>query len=124
MTQVYDFAAVESELLELFKVKLGVRAPSLAKAIKKSGRRMPRDAHRAVAAFSDARMQAAHPKLARMVDATSLETSISVLRSHLEAIDPGERRKDALLGFLGTQAVNVLVIAAVIIGLLYWRGFL
>ena len=59
-----------------------------------------------------------------MVDHQAVMTAQTVLHSHLEKIDPKERRKDAILSMLGAQAFNVLGVIALVIGLMAWRGLL
>lgn len=119
-----DLNAIEQNLLNVLRVKLGVKARNLSRGMKRAGRRLPRDAHRAAEVISNAKAQLAHPKLARMVDFHSVISAETLLHSHLEKIDPKERRKDALLSMLGTQAFNVLGVIVLVIGLMAWRGLL
>lgn len=124
MLTMSEFDAIERRLLDALRAKLGVRSRSLAKGMKRAGRRLPRDAHRAARVLKDARLQAQHPKLSRLVDETSLKTAEATVMRHLDKINPSERRKDAILSLLGSLAINVLAVVALVVGLMYWRGLL
>ncbi len=119
-----DLKAIEQKALIALRAKLGVRARDLQRGMKRAGRRLPRDAHRAAEVISNAKAQLAHPKLARMVDLHSVSTAEAVLHRHLDKIDPKELRKDAVLSMLGTQAFNILLVFALVIALMAWRGLL
>jgi hypothetical protein len=119
-----DYIALEQHALDALRAKLGVKARDLPRAMKNVGRRLPREAHRAALVLSDAKGHAAHPKLARMIDVHSVEVAARVLHEHLEKIDPKARRKNMILDMLGVQAINILVVIALVIGLMMWRGLL
>lgn len=124
MSHITDLDAIEGRLLEGLRSKLRIRARDLARGMKKAGRLLPRDAHRAAGKIVTAKHDATHPKLSRMLDFEALEAAEAVVQRHLDKIDPKERRKDAWLSFAGTQALNFIGIAALVLGLLAWRGFL
>jgi len=119
-----DIEAIEARVLAALRSKLSVRSKSLTKAMKRAGRRLPREAHRAAAVLTDARRDVANPKLARLVDPASLHAAEETITRHLDKIDPSERRKDALLSMAGAQALNLLGVGVLVLGLLAWRGLL
>ena len=119
-----DFSQLERNALTALRAKLGVKATDLPHGMKRAGRRLPRDAHRAAEVISTAVSHSAHPNLGRMIDTDSVVAADTVLHAHLGKIDPKERRKDAILSFLGTQAFNVLAVIALVVGLMYWRDLL
>ena len=47
---------------------------------------------------------------------------MTVLRDTLKDIDPKERRKDAVLSILGSVVMNLILLGAVILAFLWWRG--
>ncbi|MDG1116838.1 MAG: hypothetical protein P8N72_06900 [Flavimaricola sp.] len=63
-----------------------------------------------------------NPKLARMVDAEKALGARDRLTAHLMTVDPKERRKDRILGILGGLAFNLLLIGALAVIWLRWRG--
>lgn len=119
-----DFHAMEQKALGALRLKLGVKARDLPRAMKRAGRRLPKDAHRAADVMIAAQAQAGHPKLARMVDGLAVDAAAARLHEHLAKIDPKERRKDIILSMLGAQAFNILAVIALVVGLLLWRGLL
>ncbi len=119
-----DLHAIEQKALAALRKQLGVKARDLPRGMKRAGRRLPRDAHRAAEVISTAKTQLAHPKLARMVDGQAVTAAEVDLHAHLSKIDPKERRKDAILSMLGAQAFNVLGVIALVIALMAWRGLL
>ena len=124
MSADLDFSVIEEKALGALKAKLGIKARSLPKGMKRAGRRLPKDAHRAADVLCQARVQSGHPKLSRMVDPEAVEAAQLALHGHLDKIDPKERRKDRVLSMLGTQAFNVLAVIALVVGLMIWRGLL
>jgi hypothetical protein len=124
MQRELDFTAIEQKALGALRVKLGVKALDLPRAMKSAGRRLPKDAHRAAKVICEAQAKAMHPKLARMIDGEAVEAAALTLHVHLDKIDPKERRIDAILSVLGTQAFNVLAVIALVVGLMWWRGLL
>ncbi|MGH1575598.1 hypothetical protein [Planktotalea sp.] len=124
MQRELDFTAIEQKALAALRTRLGVRSKDLPRAMKSAGRRLPREAHRAAQVLGEAKVHSAHPKLARMVDHGAVDAAEQTLHAHLEKIDPKERRTDMILAMLGTQALNVLAVIALVVGLMWWRGLL
>lgn len=124
MQQDPDLNVIEQKALKALRSRLGVKARNLPRGMKRAGRRLPRDAHRAAGVISAAKAQIGHPKLGRMVDMHSVTSAETVLHGHLEKIDPKERRKDLILSMLGTQAFNILAVFALVVGVMMWRGLL
>lgn len=124
MSSDLDFEAIEQRALAALHAKLGVKAQTLSAGMKSAGRRLPKRAHRAAGVIYEAHVHGAHPKLSRMLDGAAITSAESTLHAHLDKIDPKERRKDVVLGMLGTQALNVLAVIALVVGLMLWRGLL
>ena len=59
-----------------------------------------------------------------MMDVQAITTAHSDLITHLEGIDRGERRKSAILAWLGTVAFGLIMLFVAVIVVLVWRGFL
>ena len=119
-----DIDAIESRVLAALRAKLKVRARTVQSGMKRAGRRLPREAHRAADVLTLARRDASNPKLARLLDPVSLHSAEQAILRHLEKIDPKEQRKDMMLSMAGAQALNLLGVAALVVVLLAWRGFL
>ncbi len=124
MTGHSDLDALEARLVAKLRSKLNIKSKSLQKGMRRAGRLLPKEAHRAAETISQAQSFQAHPKLSRRVDLQAVSGAEKAIEYHLNKIDAKERRKDAWLSFAGTQAVNLLGILALVLGLLIWRGLL
>jgi len=112
------------EVEQLLQAKLGVRGGSLSTRLSRAGRRLPRRIQKAGQVIIDAQAKAAHPKLARMLDAPMVDRAFADITEHLKTIDPADRRKGAILGLLGGLVFNLLVLAVIVVVLMRWRGVL
>ena len=110
------------ELKKLMRDKLGVRAGSFSVALRKAGRRLPRSMRRYGRELAIAEGLSEHPKLRNTLDKPRLDMAASRIREHLTGIDVSDRRKGYFLGVLGAIAFNILVIAAILMAILMWRG--
>ena len=63
-----------------------------------------------------------HPKLRKRVDGPAVKAAHDRIARHIDTIDPKERRKDFWLGQLGSLAFNLLVIVALVVTVVKWRG--
>lgn len=109
-------------LEQLMQSQLGVRARTLEKAFARAGRRLPKRIRRAGKVITDAQAVHQHPKLARLHDPKALNTAFADVTAHLQALDPADRRKGAMLGVLGGLVFNLIVLLAAIVVLLLWQG--
>ncbi len=113
-----------SELEQLLQDRAGVRGRDFATKLRRARRCLPRQARRAGQRIVAAGAMMAHPGLARLVDQSGLQQDAKALRDALQQIDPKERRKDVYLAVLGGVVMNLLLLAAVIFGVLWWRGMI
>ncbi|TCL10254.1 hypothetical protein BXY66_2323 [Shimia isoporae] len=112
------------EVLLLAKAKFGVRSKSLDKAMKKIGRRVPNWLHKEAAVIADARGLTGHPKLMMQMDHVRVQRAFDSIKAHLETVDRRERRIDRILDVLGSVSFNLIVLTALVILFLRWRGFI
>ncbi len=112
------------DLTRLAGQKFSFEAETLEKAMKKSGRRLPRRAHKQAKVLFEAERLAGHPKLTLMLDAEKIAKAQAALRTALEQIDPKDRRKGMVLSTLGLLSFNLIVVFALLVAILLWRGFL
>lgn len=111
-------------LAQLIEAKLDVRGRGLEAKLKRAGRRIPRHIRAEAALLVEAMRLQSHPKLSRQTDTARLETAAATVERYLQGLDPWDRRKAVLLDWLAVNAFNLLVIGALVIGVLLWRGFL
>ena len=112
------------ELRLLMQEKLRLRGRSLGRLAAKAGRRLPKGVQRDVETLSAAQMQCQNPKLARMVDTSSVTAAHTRIREHLKAIDPKERRKTKMLNMLGLISFQLIFMVVVFIAYVWWRGLI
>jgi len=111
-----------SDLEQLLHDRAGVRGRDLGTKLRRARRRLPRYARKAGQRVVSASAMMAHPKLARLVDQSGLQQDTKTLRDALHQIDPKERRKDFLLSIVGSLVMNLLLLAVLVFGVLWWRG--
>ncbi|WP_299351484.1 hypothetical protein [uncultured Shimia sp.] len=112
------------DLTQLAGEKFGFKAKSLARAMKKIGRRLPPRAHKQAAILIEAEDRAGHPKLSRMLDAQAIDRAFGTLEAALKQIDPADRRKGMVLSTLGMVSFNLIVVFVIVMAVLLWRGLL
>jgi len=109
-----------SEIRTLLRDNLSIRGKDLPTQLRKAGRLLPRRVRKDAKTLVEARGIIQNPKLARMVDQDKLNTAHRSVVDYLGTIDPSERRKDRILGFLGVIAFNVLLFGAAFVTWLVW----
>lgn len=62
-----------------------------------------------------------NPKLARLHDPVAVDRAFKDITTHLDTIDPAERRKGMILGVMGGLVFNLLVLVGAIVLLLRWQ---
>ena len=108
----------------LVRTKFGIETDDLDVAMRKIGRRLPRSAHRHAAQLVEFQTKSAHPKLRLNVDPVAFAKSYRGLMHALQSYDPSVKRMDLLLGTLASVAFNLIVVFALFVIVLKWRGFL
>lgn len=109
---------------ELLREKLGVRARDLASALRRARYRLPRRVYNRGMLLAGAQDRARHPKLRLTLDMPVLAGAAREIQAHLRAIDLADRRKGWWLGMLGGLAFNILLLIALVIAFLVWRGLI
>ncbi|KPP92512.1 MAG: hypothetical protein HLUCCA08_16475 [Rhodobacteraceae bacterium HLUCCA08] len=112
------------EVRRLLDERLRVRGRSLSRQLRRAGRMLPRRLRRDARALVEAQSLTGHPTLGLMLDRTRLGAAHRRLVEHLEAIDPVEARKTRVIRLAATIALNLLIVAGLLVAVLVWRGFL
>ncbi len=124
MLNAADLELKTSALLEELRAKFGVRAKTVQRAMRKVGRRVPARLHKQAAVIVAAHKLGGNPKLMRQVDEGAVSRAFELLQAHLETIDVRKRRTDRILDVLGSVSFNLIVLCAVMVVFLRWRGVL
>ena len=118
-----DLLADIEELQELLKANAGVSG-DLATALGKARRQLPRRIYKQGMRLVQALPLLEHPKLRLTLDEKALQGAAREVKTHLTAIDVADRRLGRVLDVLGSMAFSLLVVFALLIIVLRWRGFL
>lgn len=124
MIDAKETVARNAGLKRLLGEKYGVRGRDLAQSVRRTGRRLPKGIRAQAAILIEAERLATIPKLARRIDSAAVKRAERALKMHLEAIDAKDRRRGRMLALAATIAAQVLLISAVFITWLWWRGYI
>jgi hypothetical protein len=102
--------------------KLRVGGADLHRTLSRTRRQLPHRIQRQARQLAEAEPLAAHPRLRRTLNAVALEAAASEVSKYLSGIDVANRRKGWWLSLLGGVAVNLLLLGALLVLLLRWRG--
>ena len=117
-----DLNVMADALQTKLEEKYRLRARDLPQAVAKAGRRLPRRHRRAARELISARALGGHPKLMRRVNLAALQRAHSEIMRYLDTIDPADVRRGAILSMLGDIVLKLLIVFAVFITWLWWRG--
>lgn len=110
------------KIAALMEERLGIRGDGFEAKVARAGRLLPRKLRREAAVLVEARRMAAHPRLRCRVDDRRLRKAARVFERYLVRIDPAERRVTRLVNWLAGNALNILIVAALTVAVLAWRG--
>lgn len=116
------FAMQVEEIRTLLEERLKVRGRSLDRQVNKAGRLLPRRVRGQARYIAQAATLAQNPKLLRMIDWPRTEAAHAEVVAWLRTIDPSERRWTRIINMAALIAFNLLLIAGLLVGFLWWRG--
>lgn len=122
--ELAEFKQKQAALEEALRQRLRVRGRDLGGQMRRAGRLLPKRIHRAGRVLTEAGTKLSHPKLARQVDPVLVNKAFDEIDAHLATIDPADRRKGAILGWLGALVFNLLVVTALVIVLMRWQDLI
>jgi len=109
---------------ELMELRLRARGSGLAEKLARGGRALPRRVRAAAGTLAEAAQMAQNPKLLVQIDELRVAAAYDICLHYLGPLGRGARRKGAALDILATMAFSLVVVAALVIGVLVWRGYL
>ncbi len=119
-----ELQARADRLAHLIEERLDVRGTGLEAKLRRAGRLLPKHIRAEAGLLVEAMAVQGHPKLSRQVDMVRLARAAKVVENYLLDINPWDRRRAIVLNWLAVNAFNLLVIGAVGLAVLLWRGFL
>ena len=108
----------------LMEQRLRLKGKDLREKLRKGGRLLPRRVRAAAETLADAAERSQNPKLLLQIDETAVVAAYDVCSKHLGKIDPKYRRTSNALRTASSIAGSLLVVGLIVIGVLYWRGYL
>ena len=108
----------------LMEQRLRVRGTGLGEKLRKGGRLLPRRVRAAAEILQTGAVMAQNPKLWAQVDQQAVAQAYDTCVRHLNGVDGGDRRKGALVGVVASAAFSLLAVAALLLVVLHWRGFI
>ncbi len=109
---------------QLLEEKHGLGGRDLATKLRRGKRLLPRKVRDAADALAAAAEKARNPKLMGQVDMGQVADAYDVCVRHLAGIDPAERRRGTMIGMVESVGIGVLIFGVVIVGIMYWLGYL
>ncbi|GKY88083.1 hypothetical protein [Sinisalibacter aestuarii] len=119
-----DLQARADRLAHLIEERLDIRGTGLSAKLGRGGRRLPRAVRDAGEQLLLAQRMAATPKLARQIDYDRIAAACDVAERMLGRIDPWERRTTFAVNWLAGNAFNLIVVAALALAVIVWRGLM
>jgi len=100
----------------------GVRAKTLDKALRKTGRRMPKRLHAQARLIVDAQGLGGNPKLMRRIDGAAIARAEEDVVGWLDTVDRADRRRGFWIWAGAMVGFNLIVIAAGVVTWMWWTG--
>lgn len=119
-----DTDRILKSISHLLATRLGAKGPTLAIQLRRAGRSLPKAMRREGRVLAHAEQLRLHPKLYHTIQPAEVTRAHKALRAHLRGVNAMDRRLGGVLGFLGAVSAGVLLIGAVVLGVLVWRGYL
>ena len=104
--------------------KLRLKPAPFPTLVARSRKGLPRHIWLKAKALADAQEYAQHPKLSHTLDFPDLSKSALLVQAHLKALDIADERRGRRLSLMGSLSFNLIVVVALVIIVLVWRGFL
>ena len=124
MTTQLTLDARTERLRDALDKALGVKGRTLAAALRKAGRRLPKQVRKQADVVVRAQAIDGHPKLRRTIDMAAVARAETDILTHLKTIDRADLRRGRLLGLAGVIVFNLIVVVALFVAWLVWSGHL
>jgi hypothetical protein len=112
---------IEDELRQLIAGRLGVRARSFQRAVRRAGRQLPAPARNAAAELGALRARMAHPRLAARTDPSLIGQAAQRFRRSLAGYSPGARVGKARALLMAEIGFRMAVLIALGLAFLHWQ---
>ena len=103
---------------------LGAKGKTLKKRLAFANRQLPGRVRRAGQVLVEAQVMAESPRMAMQIDVDAFEEAFKIVNMHLAEIDSAAERSRKRYNRFAAIAAQVLFVAAAIVAVLVWRGYL
>lgn len=107
----------------LMEERLGLRGQGLEGKLRRAPRALPRRVREAALRLAEAAHMSQNPKLLLQVDEGRVAADYDLCVRHLGSVSAWDRRKAAILGTTTSILLSLGVVAALLVAVLRWRGF-
>ena len=107
----------------LMEQRLKLKGKDLSEKLRKGGRLLPRRVRAAAEQLAVASERSQNPKLLLQIDEAAVVAAYDTCSRHLSKIDAGYQRTSSILRTASSIAGSLLIVALIVIGVLYWRGY-
>ncbi|MDT8854267.1 hypothetical protein RNZ50_04280 [Paracoccaceae bacterium Fryx2] len=104
----------------LMEERLRVKGRGLGEKVRRGGRLLPRRVRTAAEGLAQSAHMAQNPKLLLQIDEEQVAEAYDICVRHLGSVN----RYGVLLGMASSATASLMAVAALVIGVLLWRGFL
>ena len=111
-------------IARLIEERLRVRGRGLETKLRRAGRLIPKWVRQEAQTLVQAQHFSANPKLMKLIDPGQIDQAYTRCETWLKSVDPWERRKDRILGFLALNAFNLGVVSVGLLVTLRLTGHL
>ncbi len=109
---------------ELMEERLRIKGQGLAEKLRNGGRKLPRKVRLAAESLRASAELAQNPKLLLQVDQEATAQAYDTCLRYLGKLKGRTRRGDAAIRLATSVAFSLLAVAAILIGVMVWRGYL
>jgi hypothetical protein len=108
----------------LMEERLSLRGAGLEAKLRRAGRTLPRKLRDAATRLAEAAHNSQNPKLLLQIDMEKVSNDYDLLMRHLQGISPWDRRLGRLLHSTASVMVILVVVGAMFVAVLRWRGLI
>ena len=108
----------------LLTERMHVKGGDLEAKLRRAGRRLPRKIRHAAQEVATAMAHSYNPKLLIQINEETVAENYDICVKYLTALNKGDKLRGVLLGLATSVLFSLLAVAAMVIGVLVWRGFL
>ncbi|MDA5095633.1 hypothetical protein O2N63_16200 [Aliiroseovarius sp. KMU-50] len=113
-----------ARLARLMEHRLDVRGADFSAKVHRAGRVLPRhvriEAERLVWALS----MLDHPRLSQQIDMKEMAQAARIIEAYLLSVDPWDLRLGRVVDWAAGLAFSLLLLLALCLWILFWRGYL